>query len=253
MLSGMSDLAPIRDLGRLPEVPVPLLAALMAPVILPQALLARRTARILPEPAGPRAGRIGAGPRLRLLVAGDSSAAGVGVAWQDLALTGRLVRRLSRRFDTAWRLEARSGLTTAGLLDRLEGLDPARFDAVVLGLGVNDVTKGVRRRDFLARQARLRDLLRGRFGARRLYVTGLPPVGEFPLLPDPLRRVVGLQAARFDRALRQALAREEDARAVPFDLSLDPAQMASDGFHPGPAIYETWAERMERAILADFP
>ncbi|PRY92713.1 lysophospholipase L1-like esterase [Hasllibacter halocynthiae] len=236
----------------MPEVPVPVLLAALAPVIVPQAVMARRFARVMPEPAGPRAGRAGEGRPLKVLVAGDSSAAGVGVAWQDQALTGRLVRRLARRFDVSWRIEARSGLTTAGLVERLEGARAEAFDAVVLGVGVNDVTRGVRRRDFLRRQARLRTLLRARFGARRFYVTGLPPVGEFPLLPDPLRRVVGLQAARFDRALRGALAGEEDARRVPFDTGLDPALMAADGFHPGPAIYETWAERMERAILRDF-
>lgn len=250
----MSDLPVPSRRARLPrpELPVPLMLAALAPLVLPQVVMARRFSRTLPEPAGPRAGRTGEGPPLRLLVAGDSSAAGVGVAWQDQALTGRLVRRLARRFAVDWRLEAKSGLTTKGLIRRLEGVGPARFDAVVLGVGVNDVTKGVPRPLFLRHQAALRALLRERFGARAIYVTALPPLGEFPLLARPLRNMVGLHARRFDRALRRDLMGAEDARRVPFDLSMDAGLMSADGFHPGPVIYETWAERVERAILGDF-
>ena len=94
----MSDLPVPSRRARLPrpELPVPLMLAALAPLVLPQVVMARRFSRTLPEPAGPRAGRTGEGPPLRLLVAGDSSAAGVGVAWQDQALTGRLVRRLAQ-------------------------------------------------------------------------------------------------------------------------------------------------------------
>ncbi|MGR3540237.1 MAG: SGNH/GDSL hydrolase family protein [Hasllibacter sp.] len=235
-----------------PGLPPALLYLALAPVTVPQTLSVKGRARVLPEPAGPRAGRLGEGPRLRLLIAGDSSAAGVGVAWQDQALTGRLVRRLARRFAVDWRLEAESGLKTRGLMRRLEGIGPARFDAVVLGLGVNDVTKGVGLRAYLRRQAALRDLIRERFGAEVIYVTGLPPVGKFPLLPRPLRDVVGMQAERFDRAQARALMSDPGARRVAFDIAMDDVLMSPDGFHPGPVIYETWAERMERAILRDF-
>ena len=53
----------------------------LAPVLVAQALRTRRRAPVLPEPAGPRQGCVGQGEsELRLLIAGDSSAAGVGVS-----------------------------------------------------------------------------------------------------------------------------------------------------------------------------
>ena len=66
---------------------------LTAPLWLAQGVHVAITTERLPEAAGPRQGRIGAG-RLRLLILGDSSAAGVGVATQDLALAGRLAAAL---------------------------------------------------------------------------------------------------------------------------------------------------------------
>ena len=61
---------------------------LLSPILVAQALTTRARLPCLPEAAGDRAGVIGRGPLLRLLMLGDSSAAGVGVAEQGQALTG---------------------------------------------------------------------------------------------------------------------------------------------------------------------
>ena len=58
-----------------------------------QGILVRRRAVELPEAKGPRAGIVGKGKPLRLLVIGDSSAAGVGVNTQDEAIAGQLADR----------------------------------------------------------------------------------------------------------------------------------------------------------------
>ena len=56
----------------------------------------------------------------RLLIVGDSSAAGVGVRTQAQALAGHLSRALASgaRRKVHWQLVARSGITTAGYLGR---------------------------------------------------------------------------------------------------------------------------------------
>ena len=50
------------------------------PLLVAQAVATRRRAPTLPEAEGEREGRVGEGDRLALLIVGDSSAAGVGVA-----------------------------------------------------------------------------------------------------------------------------------------------------------------------------
>ncbi len=65
------------------------LKLMLAPLLVAQAVATRRRAPLLPEAQGRARRRVGGGAdALRLLIAGDSSAAGVGVARQDQALAG---------------------------------------------------------------------------------------------------------------------------------------------------------------------
>ncbi len=224
---------------------------LLAPLLIAQGLRVRKTALILPEPPGPREGTSGKGPDLRLLIVGDSSAAGVGAASQGQALSGQLVQALSPDFRVDWRLIARTGATTASTLQKLQGAALGQYDAVVVALGVNDITRGVPLRRWIGQQGQLWDLLTGRFGARRIYVSGLPPMKDFPLLPHPLRWVLGRQAARYDQALRQAASARPGCAYVQLSLSLDASAMAEDGFHPGPDVYREWSALLARMIAAE--
>lgn len=237
----------------MPLPPVDMMARLpLAPVLIAQAVAVRRRALILPEPPGPRAGSSGSGPSLRLLIAGDSSAAGVGAPTQEAALSGRLAARLDRRFRVTWRLEAETGATTTVALDRLQRLAPEPFDVAIVALGVNDVTRSVPLRLWLARQRALNALLVRRFGVRLIVASGLPPMGRFPLLPQPLRWVLGCRAMRFDSALAELLAPRAEARHVPMDIPFDPRFVAEDGYHPSPAAYAEWAGLLADPIVAAF-
>lgn len=228
----------------------PLVRLALAPVMVMQGLAVRKHALILPEAAGPRHGVAGDGSELRVLITGDSSAAGVGVAHQDQALAGQLVAALAPQFTVHWQLEARTGATTAQSLEHLRGLDAGPFDIVVQALGVNDVTHQVRLSRWLADQSALASLYQNKFGARFVYRSGVPPLGLFPVLPAPLRHVLGAQARQFDAAL--AANSTGNLRHLPFDPDrLDPAQMAEDGFHPGAPVYTLWAQELAQMIRRD--
>jgi lysophospholipase L1-like esterase len=224
----------------------------LAPVLLRQGKAARARALKLPEATGPREGRIGSGPRLRLLIVGDSSAAGVGVASQDLALAGRLVATLAQDYDVEWRLIAKTGATTAGTLQHLQQAERFVCDIAVTALGVNDITRGTSLASWLAAQRELWHLLQNSYGAHRILVSGFPPVRHFPLLPQPLRWVLGRQAEAYDRKLRSVLATRPECEHVPLNFSTDPTLMAEDGFHPGPQIYARWADNVAARIARDW-
>ncbi|HSB98596.1 MAG TPA: SGNH/GDSL hydrolase family protein, partial [Burkholderiaceae bacterium] len=94
----------------------------LSPLLVVQAQQTRARVPRLPEAAGARDGVVGRGRvALRLLIAGDSSAAGVGVATQQQALAGQLLPRLAARRSARihWALLARSGLTTAQTFELL--------------------------------------------------------------------------------------------------------------------------------------
>lgn len=222
----------------------------LLPVLAAQGLSVRRNVQLLPEPIGPREGRKGRGPRLRLLITGDSSAAGVGAGTQHQALSGYLVDQLARHYSVEWRLEATTGHTTQDTLERLEKLE-GTFDAAVTALGVNDVTRAVTRQRFIALQTRLLKHLTGPMGVRRLVVTGVPQMDRFPALPQPLAWVLGRQAARLDQGLKQVAGAFPQARHLRLDLPDDPALAALDGYHPSPKAYRIWANAAADLLRQD--
>ena len=223
----------------------------LAPVLIGQALSTKSRAQMLPVPDGRRSGLIGAGPPLRLLIVGDSSAAGVGVTSQSQALLGQVTAGLADDFEVKFDLVAESGARTGDVLGWLPGLPSAGYDVVVTALGVNDVTKGTTLAQFLARQERLIDYALDVFGARLVIVSGLPPVHQFPLLPNPLRWVLGRQARRFDTRLCRMVATKPLARALDLEMDMDVSNMSADGFHPGPVVYARWAQRVVATIKAN--
>jgi lysophospholipase L1-like esterase len=225
---------------------------LLSPLLVAQAVAARVRLPRLPEAEGARAGECGRGPLLRLLILGDSSAAGVGVAQQRDALSGHLSRSLAAQCGARvqWQLLARSGVTSAQCLLLLEAEPPASADIAVVVLGVNDVIGQVpSRRAVQAREA-IANRLRNRHGVAHVVFAPLPPVRRFPGLPQPLRWIAGADAQRHDAAVARWAASREDVSHVPIDLPLNRGVMAGDGFHPGEPVYRVCGVALAEHIAA---
>jgi len=236
--------------------------AALAPLLLWQGIGVRRKALRLPEAEGPREGVAGTGRVcLRVLIVGDSAAAGVGAKNQIQALAGRLSEALSQRLGGAvsWQLIARTGDSTwdAARAVRTQPLHPA--DVMVTALGVNDVASQVPLKKWLSHLDKLDRAAVRRAGVKHVVHSGVPPLHTFPLLPNPLRWVLGADARRFNRALSVWVRRWPDRWWLPLPFENDqPADsvitsvlMAEDGFHPGPAVYALWAEQLANMISHD--
>jgi lysophospholipase L1-like esterase len=82
-------------------------------------------------------------------------------------------------------------------------------------------------------------------------------MGRFPLLPQPLRWVMGREAARLDRALADHLRGRLDRRLAPLPTSapgvLSAGWIADDGFHPGPLGYRAWVAALAEALSSSPP
>jgi lysophospholipase L1-like esterase len=212
---------------------------LLSPLLVAQALSTRARLPRLPEAEGAREGVSGKGPLLRLLVLGDSSAAGVGVANQTQALVGHLVPALARlaAARVRWRLLARSGINSARCLQMLEAEAPDSADVAVVVLGVNDVIDQVPSQRALRSRESIANRLRNAHGVAHVVFAPLPPVSRFPGLPQPLRWVAGADARRHDRAVAEWAASRDDVSHVPIELPLNRGVMGADGFHPGEPVY----------------
>ena len=229
-----------------------LATATLGPLLLLQGRHVRRVTPRLAEAAGPRDGTAGDGPPLRLLIAGDSAAAGVGVPVQGRALSGQLVAALAATHRVSWRLIARTGWTTRDLLVQIEAEPAARFDVAVTSLGVNETTGGVPPARWLRDQAALVAALSQRFGIARVVLSAVPPMGRFPALPQPLRFYLGMRARRLDTALAHWAASRDDCEHLPIAFPREPGMAAPDGFHPSETACALWAAQVAAAIRRRF-
>ena len=223
------------------------------PLLLTQGLWAAHRAPRLPEADGPRCATVGSGLPLRLLLLGDSSVAGVGAETQDDALAGQISRRLAKGRQVSYRVIARTGATTLDALKMLEAEAPEPFDVAVIGLGVNDTKNGLTRKTWKRSYARILDRLTEDFGVRRIVASGMPPVERMPILPYPLREALGGRARLFDKMLRDLAENRANVTYMPMDFPMCTSDMAPDGFHAGPAIYDAWGAAFAHAITHGHP
>lgn len=225
----------------------------LGPILLAQAHWLRRTALELPEPEGPRRGTAGRGIlKLRLLVVGDSSAAGVGARTQREALARPLAERLAERLagSVRWQLVARSGLTSGGVYDELVSAQPRPADVAVVVVGVNDITKNVPLEVALRHRSRIADWLRAHGEARHVIFPALPEMEKFPAVPKPLSWYAGRAARRNNRAQRRWAAQQAGVAHLEMDGVTHASLFCEDGIHPAPALYAKVADRLADRIVA---
>ena len=234
-------------------MPLALTTALLAPVLLWQGRRVRRTALELPEAAGPREGIKGEGPSMRLLVLGDSAAAGVGVRAQDEAITGRLVDALAaQQRQVRWRLVARSGDRLSHLLKSVQTAPSQPQDLIVISVGINNVLKGTPPERWRQGLQALMKAVDERHTPQRVALCGIPRLQDFPLLPHPLAWVLGERAQRLNRVTQDVLASRSASlpawRYIDMALPLSPEHLAHDGFHPNALSCRLWCERILEGV-----
>ncbi|MEE4639924.1 MAG: SGNH/GDSL hydrolase family protein [Wenzhouxiangella sp.] len=204
-------------------------------LLLPQALWLRRQAPRFADAKGEPVGHV-AGPNpLKLLAIGDSIIAGVGCRTLEQALVGRtakcLAHQLGRGVD--WTSLGHTGATSGKILRDLVPLLPDQpADYVLISAGVNDITGLKTLNQWRDRLSALITALQARYPAARIVMLGIPPMGCFPRLPQPLRALFGVRARAFDITASRLLAPLRNVVYVPFDRDLGPEQFAADGYHP---------------------
>ena len=213
-----------------------------APLLVAQGRRLRRDTPRLPDAALPWSGRLEGPDPLRLLVLGDSTAAGVGADTQDDALPGNLARELAARTGrgVTWRAVGRNGATARDIItDHLSDATTEDVDLVFLSIGANDAL-GLRPRAAFARDIRT-ILARLREVSPLVLVSSLPAFFRFELLPNPLRWNLYLHSQNLEDAARAIVARTPGVHMSPPPPPYTEGFFATDLFHPSASGYRDWA------------
>jgi len=190
---------------------------------------------------------------LALLAVGESPVAGVGVSNHEEAITGQFALALSQALGRSvnWQACGKNGVTVADALEQLTPLLPtAPVDIAALAFGVNDTTAFRRSAAWRAELLQMWEAVRERCRPRFIVLCGVPPVGRFPALPQPLRGVLGLKADALDREARRLAEQLPDTVHVPVNIDTACAGlMAHDGYHPSAAGCTAWAGLLAEACF----
>ena len=192
----------------------------------------------------------GQGPERRLVVLGDSAAAGHGLPDAEAGLARLTGRRMHARDGRPTRVLslARDGATTATVRSEQLGAIDGATD-VVLGVGANDALRGVS----VARSSSelallLSELIRIVGDRTRVVLVGCPDLSVAPGLPRAVQPLVGWRC----RAIAGGQARVAARLGVPLlplaRRALGPETFGPDGFHPGPVGHARMAEGVATAL-----
>lgn len=220
---------------------------LLAPVALPQGLRLRRTALRLPAAQGD-VGEI-EGPEgeepLRVVVVGDSVAAGVGLDHHEESMAGLVARGLAERHGRAatWTVIGFSG-ATAGEATRFFAGRPelGTADVVLVSIGVNDTKNLHPARRWRRELGELLDAVVDAAPRADVLLFGIPPMDRLPALPRPLADFLGARSREFDRIGREVAALRPRVRRVEGELKPGAEWFATDGIHPSARLHRQFAD-----------
>lgn len=236
---------------------LPLLPLL--PWIIHQGKNVKRNALRLPEACGTR---VGTEPKLQqpthsllLRHIGESTVAGVGTDNMNNGLTACIARALaSEQLAVQWQAIAQSGLRAVQLKEIIAEEDqappqlPHQNALLLITLGVNDTTGLTPVHQWRHQLCQLIEYERSRLPAEiPVFFTQVPPMQNFPALPTPLNRFLGLRAWQLDKHMQQ-LCKKHGWHHVQLSLPLQAKWMAEDGYHPNAEGYARWGEGIANAI-----
>ena len=192
-------------------------------------------------------------PPLRIVAVGDSLLTAPGLDDLD----GAWLRRLAGSYADRHRVELRS-LAVGGSLARdvVQGQVAAavalRADVAVVGVGGNDVVRGVPVRRFAAALGTILGALEETCGA--VVLVGVGDLGTIPRLPYPLRAYLSHRSALFDRACTRVAAahsrtvRADTPRLPAGTVGSDPPLYGADLFHASAAGHALLADSVTPAF-----
>jgi acyl-CoA thioesterase-1 len=184
---------------------------------------------------------------------GDSTGVGVG-ARRGGGYVARLFERLERERPGSRVVNlCVSGAETADVLrDQSPRVGRERATLVTIGIGINDLTRGVEVEQFARNYEEIVTRVRAATDAP-VVVTNVPDISTAPRVPAFMREGVAQRIALFNEEIKKIAARHDLRLVDAYGMSRElipahPEFFSEDGFHPSEEGYEYWAKMMWGAV-----
>jgi acyl-CoA thioesterase I len=199
---------------------------------------------------------LGAGPALKYVAAGDSTAAGEGASKLETAYAYQVALALTAHHQVEYKNVAVRGARTNDVInDQLSKIIAANPDVITLSIGANDFTHLANPTKTLANFKTILDALTQQTHAQ-IYVTDIPIVDQVTLLPYPYRKFLGYRIAKINpqiKSLETDRVHVVDIHEFGWDqFGSVKETFAADGFHPNDVGYANWAAAFADKMKGQF-
>lgn len=190
---------------------------------------------------------------LRILLIGDSSAAGVGVDTIEQSLGGHLCRLLHEKtgLSVSVRIAGNNSATANQIRDYVvPHIKHENFDFIALNVGTNDAKNFHRGSTFCKNFGTLLYALKSKFPTAQIIWSGIIDLEELEMLPKPLNKILGIRS-RILNHNGQVLCTERGALAPGNkEWKVITENFSKDGFHASSLGYERWAQGIADYIIS---
>ncbi len=230
---------------------------LLAPIALVQGLQVRARTQRLAPPTGRPYGHYGSEDTsgYRILVVGDSSAAGVGADDVSETVGAQLAKILHQQtgHPASWRNAGSNSAISAQVRDHVvPNLQALDYTHIIIAVGTNDMKNFVTVSSFKKGFGGLLYALKAKWPDATLIWSPAVDTRTVPSLPTALANILRLRLLLIN-GMGERLCRERYAIAATQLQPPDASGFASDGFHAGPKGYRFWAELLAETILTQAP
>jgi lysophospholipase L1-like esterase len=232
-----------------------LISWLLLPVAAYYGLQIRRTTPRLPPPRGAQRGRLGADEASaadwRLLIMGDSSAAGVGVDRVEETLAPNLAKIIHDRTGqtVSWRTAGANSAVARDLRDFiLPNIEERDFSHIVLAVGTNDMKNYLTAMQFKKGFGGLLYAIHARWPDAKVVWSPVLHMPDVPVLPPVLAWILSLRTRIINHMGFRMCRERQGVAAKPLPVPSDEG-FAIDGFHANAAGYRYWAEHLAGYVM----
>ena len=219
----------------------------IAPFLYIQGRITRWKVGLLPDAEDP-AGTAGTGnEKVKLLVLGESTVAGLGARTHELALGGQFAIGINERTGKAvdWTVVGRNGVTARRTIEELLPLVPAeRFDYILLGIGGNDVMKLSSPKKWRRDMLELLGLVRAANPDAAIFISNCPMIIHSPILPQPIKGILWRLSRMHNANILEFTKGMDRVYYYPQPADVDFNGFWADGIHPSEQGYRDWAAAM---------
>ena len=182
----------------------------------------------------------GDGEILRVLILGESPAAGYGLSSYLDSVAAQLALCLSKGGSSVyWKACGWVGVDMLSLGRKTWPEEP--FDIVFVAMGVNDI-KNLSSAHYWRRGIEsVVAKCAAQYPEALVVFSDLPPVEQFPALSSVLSLILSWRRELLQHVLTDMLEQKEMC-SVPLDLQMEPRFFAEDRFHPSALAHKLWAE-----------